>query len=283
MIICPTVIRVWMLYETLTFVLSPQCREFSSHNLSVLFGHMTFMWRMGRHLMSIPYACFQSIQRGYKGQHKLLDSAYRELLWARNAVFFIQCLLGRPWSSCVRAVDACTIGFGIVERQLPMEVVQRHGAWREPWRFKTKVGLVAPRTRALELFANHPTIVDFNSAEMCSDWEVCHEFPEVTQQEVGKEEELRRVRALLYRDVEAMQVLEARSCTWPLRNACGTTQHRDTRLLQCSDNFSAVFALSRGRACDPLLLTQIRKVGAYVHCWCCRCSMALACIRAEPS
>jgi hypothetical protein len=73
----PTSKRLWRLYQGLTALLDGF--HLNSLQLSVIVGHLTFVWCMNRMLLCIPQACYQFIEQGYEGRRALWPSVLREL------------------------------------------------------------------------------------------------------------------------------------------------------------------------------------------------------------
>jgi hypothetical protein len=260
-VVGPTSKRLWRCYQCLTDILERPW--LTSQQLRVVIGHLTFVWCFSRSFLSIPQAVFVFIERDFRKPRHLWASVLRELRWARDTLFLTRQFIKLPWDPVVTAVDACETGFGVVGKVWQLDDVRFHGNYCERWRFK-HAGRNNPRLMALEKFAEVPTLdsvvdgVDLNHIK--------HGVtpPDFASSTIGDASDWVTLCALPYHFVEPMHVLEARSVVWSLRNLFKVSVHHHKRRLLLSDNFSAVFAFARGRACDPRLLRQVRRAGALI-------------------
>ena len=162
-VVKPSAKRVWKYYQALTGVLAG--RHMNSKDLSVVMGHLTFVWCIDRCFLGIGRACFDFISQGFKQRRRLWPAVLRELRWARDTLFFVQSPLRRPWSRDVQAIDASPWGAGVVAKQFDVDDVEFHGRYRERWRYKWEAH-VKPRGRAFEVLVTPPGPGDLSSGEL---------------------------------------------------------------------------------------------------------------------
>eukprot|EP00971_Amphidinium_carterae_P168336 3335613-Amphidinium_carterae.1 len=150
-------------------------------------------------------------------------------------------------------VDASPEGYGVVERQCPLELVQRSGRVSERWRWKNTVD--APREHAFAEFRRQGYILENKGEQLCvgtSDFGLAGVFNELP------------VELLLgpwkvafkgvWRRTEPMVVLEARCALLAVKHLVRSSSNFNKRVLVVSDSIAACAAISKGRsATHPLL------------------------------
>ena len=257
----PTSARLWELYMAFSKSLAFGNLSLTSRQLSVLIGHLTFVWCMGRKLLAILFAVFQFIARSYVKPMPLWLAVRREFTSAKHTFFLTKSWLGIPWAPNVRVTDVSATGYGVVQKLQGPSFFQRHGSFSEAWRCKAAEGFVAPMLHALEV-CDWPLLRNqLETSGFTKTVGVGLYILEITPGEIGDLDSWQKVCAFPYEHHETMRVLEARACIWVTRGTLNDHRHFKSQFLYLSGNFGTVFVLSVARAIDPSLLHQCCKLG----------------------
>eukprot|EP00971_Amphidinium_carterae_P276991 5497111-Amphidinium_carterae.1 len=92
-----------------------------------LVGHSTFLMLIQRSSLSTLSACYSFSRKNYLKVVPLWPSVVRELRMLDGILPLLHRDLRCPWSEQVVMVDASPEGYGVVERQCPLQLVQRGG------------------------------------------------------------------------------------------------------------------------------------------------------------
>ena len=174
------------------------------------------------------------------------------------------CCMRHDWHEHPQMVDSSLGGFGIMEGQIPQNLVTQVGCYDERWRFKRIYkNEHSARERALHLldpFSDPEAVKPLSLPLLC--WEAVRDFPEVPPHmlQPGFWHE---VLAGQWHFKEAIHILEARVVLLAVRRLARNVGLRGFRHLILCDNMSVVLAISKGRASDFGLLQICRKIAAY--------------------
>eukprot|EP00438_Fugacium_kawagutii_P032905 Skav229623 [mRNA] locus=scaffold1753:167277:170273:- [translate_table: standard] len=218
------------------------------------------------------------INRGGMGVFRRLydyvhsDSEPRRLspLEVRECHIFIGLLplltadLRRPWNSTVTCSDASPQGWGVTERELPVEQVASIAAWQERWRFK-RLGPEEWRERALgrDPFSDPLTVVGIPKSDDIEDTYVQDPlFPEVPPSILNPTSWHTVSMGRWKHNDEHITLKEARSLLIAVRRLSRARKNRFSRHLILLDNMALCFAVNKGRSSNYGMLRVLQQIGS---------------------
>eukprot|EP00435_Cladocopium_sp_Y103_P055837 s653_g18.t1 len=124
--------RIWSLIFAFDYIAN---HKVSPELVQRLLGHAMVACVINRSGMCVFRKLYDFVQQGGRPRRLNADER-RECQIFSGILPLLVADLRRPWSSCVTATDGSPAGWGICERELPVQHVQAVGRWQERWRFR---------------------------------------------------------------------------------------------------------------------------------------------------
>lgn len=231
-IVRPSVKRIWRVKKAFEFLSGRPI--VSGDDVLHLLGDATNLFLFRRGLLGITRNLYDFSARRGSSRARLWPGAAREARWVAALVPLAGSDLRRPWGPRVLCSDASEYGYGVVEACRSAADVERHGLFREQWRYRdSEDELLGPRELALREESDRPPEARF--------------FPEVEREFVGPEASWAEIASGPWRREEGIFVLGARAASKALAAVVRDPSRHHSRVLFLIDNMSLVHTLDKGR------------------------------------
>lgn len=261
-LVTPNKDRYWNLFRAFQFVLH---RPVSSEMIQRLLGHGIVVMVLNRSGMNIFRSLYDFAARNFR-RIRLWKSACRECRIFLGVLPLLVGDLRRAWSPTIQCSDASPDGYGICERDLPLEKVSEQGLWQERWRFKRlPPDEWCPRDRALrrDPLADVDTARAFPGAVEQTDLFVRNESFKEIDREILRPEEWRVAKTGKWQHThEHITLKEGRVLTLLARRLSRARKFRNKKVLVLVDNLALAFSIGKGRSCNHDMLRVVQKIGA---------------------
>ncbi|CAK0874830.1 unnamed protein product, partial [Prorocentrum cordatum] len=236
----------------------------SGELLHRIVGHFTWSAILRRCLLSIPRAIYRFIDVAGHRRLRLWPAVSKELRWMMVLLPLAYADTKRPWATVVTASDSEGAnavdngGFGIVNRNFPLETVRGWGRQSERWRFAVDDAVQA-RQRALAESDNH--IKSLPDPD-CPPDELPPELFDIRRGDIGDFSEWGLKVRGRWRLAESITSSEGRATVIAARNRLRSARHFSHRHLFLGDNLGFVLAQGKGRASNANINRHCRQLAA---------------------